>query len=100
MEKYNGAHMDFLADAILSLESREECMAFMKDLMTIKEMQDLSQRLQVARCLSRGDTFLEISGKLGVSTATITKVNRCCNYGAGGYRLILDRLERHNKQEE
>ena len=100
MEKYKESNIEFLMDAILSLENREECLAFFTDLLTIRELQDISQRLQVARFLSHGETFLEIGKKTGVSTATITKVNRCCNYGAGGYRLILDRLERHNKQEE
>ena len=77
--------------AILSLTSEEECAAFFEDLCTIKEIQDLSQRLQVADMLNRGEKYQTIEQATGASTATISRVNKCLVYGSGGYRLVLDK---------
>jgi TrpR-related protein YerC/YecD len=77
--------------AILSLSSEEECAAFFEDLCTIKEIQDLSQRLQVADMLNRGEKYQTIEQATGASTATISRVNKCLVYGSGGYRLVLDK---------
>lgn len=77
--------------AILSLASEEECAAFFEDLCTIKEIQDLSQRLQVADMLNRGEKYQTIEQATGASTATISRVNKCLVYGSGGYRLVLDK---------
>ena len=77
--------------AILSLNSEEECSAFFEDLCTIKEIQDLSQRLQVADMLNRGEKYQTIEQATGASTATISRVNKCLVYGSGGYRLVLDK---------
>ncbi len=78
-----------LYQAILSLRSEEECDAFFEDLCTIKEVQDLSQRLWVASLLHEGKGYQEISALTGASTATICRVNKCLLYGSGGYRLAL-----------
>lgn len=83
---------DQLFRAILKLESTEECDRFFEDICTIAEIKALAQRLEVARMLSKGNTYLEISEKTGASTATISRVNRCLHYGADGYRVVLDRL--------
>ena len=83
---------DMLANAFLSLESVEDCYRLFEDLFTIREVQDLSQRLEVAQLLSSKATYTEIVEKTGVSTATIGRVNRALNYGAGGYELVLERL--------
>ena len=83
---------DMLARAFLSLESVEECYSLFEDLFTIREVQDLSQRLEVAQLLSSKATYTEIVEKTGVSTATIGRVNRALNYGAGGYKRVLERL--------
>ena len=77
--------------AILSLTSEEECAAFFEDLCTIKEIQDLSQRLQVADMLNHGEKYQTIEQATGASTATISRVNKCLVYGSGGYRLVLDK---------
>ena len=72
------------------LETPEECRAFLEDLMTGKEIQDCSQRILVARMLQEKQVYNAISAATGASTATISRVNRCCAYGTGGYRLVLD----------
>ena len=82
-----------LFEAVLSLESIEECAAFFEDICTIKELQDLSQRLTVARMLNEGKKYQTIEETTGVSTATISRVNKCLNYGSGGYRTVLERLK-------
>lgn len=84
--------VDVLARAFLSLDSVEECYRLFEDLFTIREVQDLSQRLEVAQLLSSKATYTEIVEKTGVSTATIGRVNRALNYGAGGYQRVLERL--------
>ena len=83
---------DNLARAFLSLKSVEDCYRLFEDLFTIREIQDLSQRLEVAQLLQGQATYTEIVEKTGVSTATIGRVNRALNYGAGGYQRVLDRL--------
>ena len=80
-----------LFETVLSLEIFEECAAFFEDICTIKELQDLSQRLAVARMLNDGEKYQTIEEKTGASTATISRVNKCLNYGSGGYRSVLQK---------
>ena len=82
---------DHLFKAILSLETEEECYRFFDDLCTYSEILAMTQRYQVAEGLHEGRTFSQISEQLGVSSTTITRVNRCLNYGAGGYQITLER---------
>lgn len=79
--------------AVLSLKTEEECRAFFDDVCTIKELQDLSQRLEVAFLLDSGKNYQEISKATSVSSATISRVNRCLVYGDGGYRTVIDRAK-------
>ncbi len=88
---------DRLFEAILALETVEECYSFFEDICTIKELQDISQRLEVAEMLDEGKNYLEISAATGVSTATISRVNKCLVYGNGGYRAVIERLEGEQK---
>ena len=83
-----------LCKAILSLETVEECYDFFEDVFTIKELQSVSQRLDVASLLRKKKTFSEIVEKTGASTATISRVNKCLMYGSGGYNNVLDKLEK------
>ena len=83
---------DQFYSAILSLETKDECRAFFDDICTIKELQDLMRRLQVALMLSKGMNYQEISNSTSVSSATISRVNRCLNYGEGGYVTVLERM--------
>lgn len=80
---------DALVKALLSLESEDECYCFLEDLLTVRELRDLSQRLEVAFMLNDKATYNEIVEKTGVSTATIGRVNRALLYGAGGYEAII-----------
>ncbi len=84
---------DHLFDAVLQLQTKEECYNFFKDLCTVNELLSLSQRFEVAAMLRDKKTYLEIAGKTGASTATISRVNRSLIYGADGYELIFKRLE-------
>ena len=85
---------DRLFKAILSLETEEDCGKFFEDICTIKELQSMAQRLDVARLLKEKKTFAEIVAKTGASTATISRVNRCLMYGAGGYSKVLKEIEK------
>lgn len=83
---------DNLFEAILLLENIEECYNFFEDICTVSEIKSIAQRLEVAKMLKEGKTYSEISEKTGASTATISRVNRSLNYGADGYKIILDRI--------
>ena len=85
--------VDELFDAILSLQSKEECYSFFEDLCTINELLSLSQRYEVASMLRDKKTYLESAEKTGASTATISRVNRSLNYGNDGYELVFERLK-------
>ena len=82
-----------LFEAILRLESVEECRCFFEDICTIKEIKDIAQRLKVATLLRAGVSYIQISRETGASTATISRVSKCLEYGAGGYKTVLDRQE-------
>ncbi len=84
---------DALFDAILSLETREECYHFFEDLCTVKEISDMAQRLEAAKLLLSGNTYDQIVKTVEISTATISRINRCIQYGSGGYRNVIEKLE-------
>ena len=79
--------------ALLSLENEEECRLFLEDVCTVKEITDMAQRLKVARMLRAKTSYACINRETGVSTATISRVSRCLDYGPGGYELVLGRLD-------
>jgi len=89
---------DQLFQAVLLLETEEECYQFFEDVCTISELKALAQRLEVARMLKNRHTYEEIVTQTGASTATISRVKRCLFYGADGYKMILGRLESENQQ--
>ena len=91
-KKIQTAAVDQLFDAILSLRTREECYDFFEDLCTVGEILSMSQRLDVARMLDQHETYLQIAGQTGASTATISRVGRSLNYGNDAYRLALGRV--------
>lgn len=82
-----------LFEAILCLETKEECYDFFEDLCTVNELLSISQRYEVASMLKEKRTYLEIAEKTGASTATISRVNRSLNYGNDGYELVFNRLK-------
>ena len=91
--KLKSDEMDLLFDSILHLKTIEECYSFFEDIATVNEIKSLAQRIQVAKFLNEKKTYTEIAEITGASTATISRVNKCLNYGSGGYSLILDRLK-------
>lgn len=88
--------VDHLFDAILQLQSKEECYSFFEDLCTVNELLSLSQRFEVAAMLRNKKTYLEIAEKTGASTATISRVNRSLNYGCDGYELVFTRIKQES----
>ena len=84
--------MDRLFEIILNLKNKEECRAYLEDLCTIKELQDMAQRLDTAILLAQGCSYKKIMEQVEVSTATIGRVSKCLNYGAGGYRAVIEKL--------
>ena len=94
MSKMHTKEVNELFEAILSLNSVEECYNFFEDACTIKEVLEIAQRLKAAKMLKDGVNYAEITKETGMSTATISRVNRCLEYGNGGYSMVLERLEK------
>ena len=88
---------DELFDVLLQLKDRNECYSFFEDVCTITEINSIAQRWGVAKLLDQGITYHEIAKTHNVSSATIYRVNRCLSHGAGGYRLMLDRVYKNKK---
>lgn len=91
--KLKSPAVDQLFAAVLKLKDIDECYRFFEDICTINEIKSLAQRLEVAKMLRAGETYSEIAEATGASTATISRVNRALEYGAGGYNIVLDRLD-------
>ena len=98
MTKLQNEETDHLFQAMLSLRSVEEFYLFFEDVCTIKELQAMSQRFQVACLLDAGNNYNEVYEQTGVSTATICRVNKCLLYGNGGYETALKRLKEEEKE--
>ena len=94
--KFRSESIDRLFATILNLETVEECYAYFEDLCTIKELNVMSQRLAAAVLLAQGMSYQKIMEQVEISTATIGRVSRALNYGTGGYRAAIDRLEEKN----
>ncbi len=92
--------VDRLFRAILNLKTIDECYDFFQDICTIKEIQDMTQRLEVAVLLDQGANYQAVSRDVNVSTATISRVSRCLHYGSGGYRTAIDRLKKREAPVE
>lgn len=94
MSKWRNRDTDELFETILELESVEECYEFFEDACTIKEILDIAQRLKIAKMLKAGVNYATISKETGVSTATISRVSKCIEYGNGGYNKAIERAEK------
>ena len=92
MSKIHTKEVDAFFKAILSLKNVDECYKFFEDACTIKEILEIAQRLKAAKMLKDGVNYAEITKETGMSTATISRVNRCLEYGNGGYAMVLERL--------
>ena len=93
MQKLHCESVDRLFQTILDLQTLEECYAYFEDLCTIKEILDMSQRLDTAILLSKGLSYQKIAEQVAVSSATIGRVSKCLNYGTGGYQATIEKLE-------
>lgn len=98
-DKKKSKDFDFLFNAVLKLESVEECYSFFEDLCTMQELISISQRLRVAKLLTEKKIYNDIVKDTGASTATISRVNRTLNYGNGGYMLAFDRMEQEDGEK-
>lgn len=97
-EKLEIKNLNELYEAVLQLETEEECALFFKDLCTVPELKSLSQRFQVAKLLTENHVYSDIVQETGASTATISRVNRSLTYdGAGGYSIVFERLKGKKK---
>lgn len=86
--------IDELYKAIMTIDNLEECYTFFEDLCTITEIQAMAQRYHVALMLEQGVTYSKIAKETGASSATISRVNRCLNYGTGGYNAVITKVEK------
>ena len=91
--KLEDEQIDGLFEAMQQLKTREDFYRFFEDISTVSEIKALAQRMEVAKMLDEDKTYTEIASKTGASTATISRVKRCLNYGADGYRLVLERMK-------
>ncbi len=89
----NNMEKQHLYEAILKLKTVEECEKFFDDLCTIRELNSIAQRFQVAKLLSEGNVYNKIVENTGASTATISRVNRSLIGGKGGYSIVFERME-------
>ena len=97
MDKLHTAEVDNLFMAILSLENIDECYKFFEDALTVKELLDIAQRLKAAKMLRDGENYASVGQETGMSTATISRVSRCLEYGTGGYDIVLERMDGKGK---
>ena len=98
-EKMKDEKMDLLFRAVLSLQTTEDCYNFFEDLCTVPELQEMSRRLYAAKLLSENCIYTDIAERTGLSTATISRVNRSLRYSTGGYAKVLDALDLQEKRD-
>ncbi len=98
--KLKDKYLDDLFEAILTLETEEECYNFFEDLCTVLELRSLSQRYQVAKMLNDKHVYSDIVAETGASTATISRVNRSINYGSEGYAVVFERLAKKHENDK
>lgn len=93
MESFHNVYTDKLVDTIAKLKTKKEVYNFLEDLCTIKEILDMSKRLEAAKLLYKGESYNEIISKIGLSSATLSRVNKALNYGTGGYKEVIKKTE-------
>lgn len=99
MKEKDVGNTELLFEAILALETKEECLAFFEDILTINELRQMAQRMEVAALLDQGMSYNDIVNKTGASSTTVSRVNRCLVYGEEGYRTVLRRIATENKDK-
>ena len=96
MKKQNQCDFTKLYKAVLTLKTEEECAAFFNDICTIQEVEALAQRMDVAIRLNNGESYIDVNKNTGASTATISRVSKYLNYGAGGYETVIERMKEND----
>ena len=99
-KKIRTEEVNYLFEAILTLENAEECYQFFEDICTVNELLSIAQRFEVASMLRNNNTYIEISENTGASTATISRVNRSLNYGNDGYDMVFRRIKENKENKE
>lgn len=94
MESFHNDMTDKLMDTIVNLKTKKDCYDFFEDVCTIKEILDMSKRLEAAKLLEKGLSYKEVISKIGLSTATLSRVSKALNYGTGGYKKAMQKNER------
>lgn len=94
MKKNESENLELLFQGILTLSTMEECREFFGDLCTVTELNEMARRLNAAKMLTENHVYNTVAEQTGLSTATISRVNQCLKYGNGGYRTVLENLER------
>lgn len=97
MDLHDNEGYRLLVKALVAVDDEKTCEALLEDLITRKELLDIAQRLLVAKLLSEQTVYNKIVEETGASTATISRVNRCYLYGAGGYRAILEKIKENEQ---
>lgn len=97
--KVQDKNTDMLFEAVLHLETLEECYRFFEDLCTVQELKAMSQRFVVAKMLTQNQVYSNIVKETGASTATISRVNRSLKYGCDGYRTLFEKMENSTSEE-
>lgn len=98
MKNGQNENIEFLFRSIICLDNIEDCKSFFEDICTQSELIEMSRRLRAAKMLSDGVVYSEISAQTGLSTATISRVNRCLKYGTSGYLNVLKKIELEDKK--
>lgn len=96
MEKWKTAKLKNLANAMLTIKKEDEMTGFLRDLMSLDELEEVSRRWQAVELLDKGKTYREISEKTGLSTTTVTRIAYWLEHGEGGYRKALEKLKKHS----
>ena len=94
MSNWYNEEIKELFEAVLTLQNADECLLFFEDVCTVKELKEMAQRLKVAKLLRQKTSYSDINSMTGVSTATISRVSRCLDYGRGGYDMVIERTEK------
>jgi len=98
-DKLRDEMVELLLEAVLTLQTTDECYKFFEDICTVSELKEMSKRLYAAKLLKNNHIYNEIAAQTGLSTATISRVNRCLKYGNDGYVTVLERLEKRHKPQ-
>ena len=99
MKRNESENLEFLFQGILTLSGIEECRAFFEDLCTVTELNEMARRLRAAKMLNENHVYNTVAEQTGLSTATISRVNQCLKFGDGGYRTVLENIERLSRRK-